>query len=448
MHFIKKPVPIISASITLGIVVLVVVLHALKGFADANNTGNQAVFGPGDDKQGYESVDYRTNSLDLQKRIGKEARLINFINQPPLGLPPVPVPVENPVSTEKILLGRKLFFDRRLSINDTFSCAICHIPEQGFTNNEIATAVGVEGRTGKRNAPTIYNVAYLGKIFHDGRESTLEQQVWSPFLARNEMANPSIGYVINKIKAIREYDGLFEVAFDGRGPTMETIGMALASYQRTLNAANSPFDRWYYGKEEDAISEQVKRGFRVFTGKGVCSACHLIQKEYALFSDDQLHNTGLGFQDSMGVEPRTRRVQLAPGVYTELDTSVIRSVSRPKENDLGLYEVTENPNDRWKYRTPSLRNVALTAPYMHNGSLLSLRDVIDFYDQGGIPNELLSPLIRPLDLTDSEIDELVAFLQSLTGSNTSILVTDAFAAPIGDISADDPNWAHENKLKF
>lgn len=448
MHCIKKPVPIVSISVIFSIIVLVAAFHSSKGFADTNDTGNPAVFGPGDDKQGYESIDYKTNSLDLQKRIGKEARLIDFVSHPPLGLPPVPMPVENPVSTEKILLGRKLFFDRRLSINDTFSCAICHIPEQGFTNNEIATAVGVEGRTGKRNAPTIYNVAYLGKIFHDGRESTLEQQVWSPFLARNEMANPSIGYLINKIKAIREYDGLFEAAFDGRGPTMETIGMALASYQRTLNAANSPFDRWYYGKEKDAISEQAKRGFRLFTGKGACSTCHLIQKEHALFSDDQLHNTGLGFEDSMGVEPRTRRVQLAPGVYTELDTSVIRSVARPKENDLGLYEVTEDPNDRWKYRTPSLRNVALTAPYMHNGSLLTLRDVIDFYDRGGVPNELLSPLIRPLGLKDSEIDELVAFLQSLTGNNISVLVTDAFAAPIGDISTDDPNWAHENKLKF
>ena len=107
-------------------------------------------------------------------------------------------------------------------------------------------------------------MAYLEKIFHDGRESTLEQQVWAPFLAHNEMANPSIGYVINKIKAISEYDGLFEKAFNDRGPTMETVGMALASYQRTLNAADSPFDRWYFGKQEDAVSEQVKRGFEIF----------------------------------------------------------------------------------------------------------------------------------------------------------------------------------------
>lgn len=449
MDLIKRSILIFSIPVVFSAVILALVLHA----SESTNEGigddvDRAVFGPGDNKQGYESADYRTHSLDLQQRIGKEAKLIDYVYEPPLGLPSVPVPEDNPVTTEKIRLGRKLFFDRRLSINDTFSCAICHIPEQGFTNNEIKTAVGVEGRTVKRNSPTVYNAAYLKKIFHDGRETTLEQQVWSPLLARNEMANPSIGYVISKIKAIREYDGLFEAAFEGRGPTMETVGMALASYQRTLNAANSPFDIWYYDGDENAVSEQVKNGFKLFTGKAVCSVCHLIQKEFALFSDDRLHNTGVGYLDSMGIEPETRRVQLAPGVYTELDTSVIRTVSRSKENDLGLYEITENPNDRWKYRTPTLRNVALTAPYMHNGSLSTLRDVIDFYNQGGIPNELLSPLIRPLGLTDSEIDELVAFLQSLTGNNVSILVKDAFAAPIGDISADDPNWAHENKLEF
>ncbi|MGI9227537.1 MAG: cytochrome-c peroxidase [Gammaproteobacteria bacterium] len=424
---------------------LIFVSNTLQSSTAEGETNHKAVFGPGDVKKGYESTDYKTHSFDIQKRIGKEANLMEFVEQPPLGLPPVKTPKDNPITNEKIELGRKLFFDRRLSINDTLSCAICHIPEQGFTNNEIETAVGVEGRTGKRNAPTVYNSGYLEKIFHDGRESTLEQQVWAPFLARNEMANPSIGYVINKIKAIKEYDGLFEAAFNGRGPTMETIGMALASYQRTLNAANSPFDRWYFGKEENAVNEQVKSGFKLFIGKGACNTCHLIQDDYALFADDKLHNTGLGYQVSMGIQPKTKRVQLAPGVFTDLDMSVIKSVSRPKENDLGQYEVTENPNDRWKFRTPTLRNVALTAPYMHNGSMLTLREVVEFYNQGGVPNEVLSPLIRPLNLSDEEINGIVAFLESLTGDNVAIIVADAFAAPIGDIGIDDPNWAHENK---
>lgn len=408
----------------------------------------QAVFGPGDNKQGYDSVDYKTKSLDLQRRIGREADLMQFVTSPALGLPEVPVPADNPVTVEKIALGRKLFFDRRLSINDTFSCAMCHIPEQGFSNNEMQTAIGVEGRTVKRNAPTIYNVAYLEKIFHDGRESTLEQQVWAPLLARNEMANPSIGYVINKIKAIREYDNLFESAFDGRGPTMETIGMALASYQRALNAADSPFDRWYFGKQDDAVDEQVKRGFGTFTGKGACSSCHLIYDSYALFTDGQLHNTGLGYQASMGIDSETKKVQLAPGIFTEVDASIIRSISKEKENDLGLYEVTQNPHDRWKFRTSPLRNVALTAPYMHNGAIQTLREVIEFYNRGGVSNKLLSPLIKPLNLSDAEIGDLIAFMESLTGGNVSILVADAFTAPIGDLGADDPHWAHENKLEY
>ena len=138
-------------------------------YVTEDDTNWKHIFGPGDNKEGYDSIDYTTNTLDLQKRIGKEADLMEFVDNPPLGLPVVPVPDDNPITKEKILLGRKLFFDRRLSINDTFSCAICHIPEQGFTNNEIQTAVGVEGRSGKRNSPTVYNTAYLEKIFHDGR---------------------------------------------------------------------------------------------------------------------------------------------------------------------------------------------------------------------------------------------------------------------------------------
>lgn len=440
-----------NTGILFGVLVLLLSYNFLHSSTEKEHApdviDNRHIFGPGDNKEGYDSIDYKTNTLDLQKRIGKEANLMEFVNNPPLGLPAVPVPEDNIITKEKISLGRMLFFDRRLSINDTFSCAICHIPEQGFTNNEIQTAVGVEGRSGKRNSPTVYNSAYLEKIFHDGRESTLEQQVWAPLLAQNEMANPSIGYVINKIKAIPDYDGLFENAFNGRGPTMETIGMALADYQRSLNSADSPFDRWYFGKQEEAVSEQVKRGFEIFSGKGQCTACHLIHEDYALFTDHELHNTGLGYLASMGTTSKTTRVQLAPGVFADVDNEIIKRVSKPKENDLGRYEVTENPHDRWKFRTPPLRNVALTSPYMHDGSMQTLREVMEFYNQGGIHNEVLSPLIKPLGLTEEEMDDVVAFMESLTGSNVAILVADAFAAPIGDISADDPNWAHENKIK-
>ena len=170
---------------------------------------------------------------------------------------------------------------------------MCHIPEQGFSSNEMATPVGIEGRTVKRNAPTLYNVAYAQWLFHDGRENTLEQQVWGPLLARNEMANPSIGAVIDKINNSVDYDGLFEKAFE-RGPGMETIGMAIASYERTLNSGNSPFDVWYYGENTKAIDDEAKRGFHLFQGKAGCVNCHQIGKDYALFMDKRFHNTGVG----------------------------------------------------------------------------------------------------------------------------------------------------------
>lgn len=405
-----------------------------------------ALFGSGDRKQGYESEDYVTDSLSVTARKGKPADLLQFVDKSQLGLPAVAVPEDNPITEEKVQLGRLLFYDRRLSLNDTFSCAICHIPEQGFTSNEISTAVGFEGRSVKRNSPTIYNVAFYSILFHDGREDNLEQQVWAPLLAKNEMANPSIGYVINKIKGIDEYDGLFEQAFDGKGPTMETVGMALASYQRVLNSADSRFDRWYYGDEENALTDDEKKGFELFTGKARCSSCHLINQGYALFTDNQMHNTGHGYAVSMGIKPEKTKVQLAPGVFVDVDTELIDSVrQKPKENDVGLYEVTQNPYDRWKYRTSSLRNIALTAPYMHDGAFSTLREVVEFYKAGGVPNELLSPIISPLELNDQEIDQLVAFMHSLTGSNVSTIVADAFAAPIGDIRKSDPNWAHDTK---
>lgn len=435
-----------SGILAICLVTLVIADSATdEGVDDINQ---EAIFGPGDRKQGYDQETYTTNSLSVTARKGKPTDLMKYVENPPLGLPKLDIPESNPITEEKIQLGRRLFFDRRLSLNDTISCAICHIPEQGFTSNEIATAVGFEGRSVHRNSPTIYNVAYHTRLFHDGREDSLEQQAWAPLLAHNEMANPSIGYVINKIKGIRDYDGLFEQAFDGKSPTMETVGAAFASYQRTLNSANSRFDRWYYGNEEDALSEEEKKGFELFMGKAKCASCHLVNENYALFTDNQMHNTGHGYAKSMGIGSDKTRVQLAPGVFVYVKNEVIESVrQQPKPNDVGLYSVTQNPFDRWKFRTPTLRNIALTAPYMHDGAFSTLRQVMDFYNKGGVPNELLSPLMTPLNLSDNEIEQVIAFMHALTGDNVKTLVADAFAAPIGDLGEEDPNWAHETQLK-
>lgn len=399
----------------------------------------------GDNKTGYQKKDYKTNSKALTARLskGKKANLLAIANNPPLGLPRLPDTVLSQLTKEKVTLGRKLFFDRRLSLNNTFSCAMCHVPEQGFTSNEVSMAIGIEGRSVRRNSPTIYNVGYAKRLFHDGRENTLEQQVWGPLLAKNEMGNPSVGFVINKIKGIGDYKKTFQQVFGSQGVNMLTLGEALASYQRTLISADSAFDRWYFNKQKNALSQSAKRGFTLFTGKGRCSSCHLINQQFALFTDNQMHNTGLGYKNSMGIRPTIKRIILAPGIFIDADMDAIERVSEPPIADLGLYEITENPADRWKYKTPSLRNISLTAPYMHDGSLGTLKEVVEFYDQGGIKNEVLDPIIQVLHLNSQEKNDLVVFLQSLTGSNVDTLVADAFSVPVGDIVGHSGVKQHE-----
>lgn len=388
--------------------------------------------GPGDSKKGYDTVNYKTDSLALTERKGQQADLQKLIISPPLGLPKVPVPLDNPVTESKIQLGKKLFYDRRLSLNNTVSCAMCHIAEQGFTNNELQKSIGFEGRSVKRNAPTMYNVAYYEQLFHDGRESTLENQVWQPLLAHNEMALPSIGQVIAKIKSLEDYDLMFEQAFDGQQADVKTIGQSIASYERTLVSANSPFDEWYFGKKTDVISESAQRGFKLFSGKAQCIACHTIKEDHALFTDNLLHNTGLGWNVAMRKEPEKERMLIAPGIYMDIKKSIKDEVGNKALADLGRYEVTQNPDDRWSYRTPILRNVALTAPYMHDGSIASLEAVVEFYNQGGFKNKNQSPLMNTLNLTKDEVQDIVEFLKTLTGDNVSELVSDAYTAPVGD----------------
>jgi cytochrome c peroxidase len=406
-------------------------LTATKPQIEPQPVKPEMLFKAGDNKQDYQQADYQTHSLALTQRQGKPAKLIELVLNPPMGLPKQAQPKDNPITVDKIALGRKLFYDRRLSLNNTVSCAMCHIPEQGFSSNEMSTAVGIEGRSVRRNSPSLYNVGYTQLLFHDGRENNLEQQVWGPLLAHNEMANPSIGYVIEKIKNSIDYRGRFEKAFND-GPNMTTVGKAIASYQRTLNSANSPFDRWHYGKQNEVISDAAKRGFALFVGKAACSSCHSIGEKSALFTDQKRHNTGIGYAASMKKMPVNQRVQVAPGVFVDVDPQNLKGLSAEKSSDLGYYEISQNPADRWVYKTPSLRNVALSAPYMHNGSLAQLEDVVRFYNQGGIANDNLSPLIKPLNLSEAEINDLVAFLRTLTGSNVETLVSDAFATPVGN----------------
>ena len=272
---------------------------------------------------------------------------------------------------------------------------------------------------------------FYQSLFVDAREDTLAQQVWAPLLADNEMNNPSVGNVVSQVNGDPEYRELFQTAFQ-QPANMLNIGVALAQYQQSLVAGNTAFDRYHYAADKTALSPQAIEGLALFQGKAGCVTCHSIGRDYALLTDQKLHNTGVGYQASMARTRDPVKVILAPGVTTELDPAVVASVGEQKPNDLGRYEVTLNPDDRWKIRTPTLRNIALTAPYMHNGEFLSLMDVISFYNQGGVAHEQQSPLIRELNLTNKEMLAIEALLQSFTSDNLQPLVADAFAAEVGD----------------
>ncbi len=354
-----------------------------------------------------------------------------------LGLPEMIHPEDNKPSSAKVELGRKLFMDRRLSHNNTFSCAMCHVPEQGFAVNEIATAIGIEGRTNRRNASTALNVGFQTSFFHDGREFSLEDQVIGPLITHNEMGNPSVGYVVNKLSTLTDYDGMFEKAFEGNGVSIHRISQAIAVYERTLQSGNSKFDRWYYGKESSALNSNEINGFKLFSGKAKCVTCHTFDKKSALFTDQGFHNLGVGWERLNKVSDKnTITVTVAPGETYEVDADHINKSAETIPNDVGRFEITEDPKDRWLYRTPILRNVAITGPYMHDGSLFTLEEVVDFYNKGGEDNPLKDPLINPLGLVEQEKKDLVSFLKALTGSNVERLAREARAAYVGNGEVD------------
>ncbi|MDZ7781970.1 MAG: cytochrome c peroxidase [Halioglobus sp.] len=372
-------------------------------------------------------------SPDVRAQTTADTRALARIENPPLGLPVVPIPEDNPATTAKIRLGRKLFFDRRLSHNGTMSCGMCHIPEQGFSNNELATPVGTEGRSLRRNAPALYNVAYFRHLFHDGRETRLETQVIAPLLDAREMANPSIGYLLDKIEGMADYREPFQQAF-GAGPSIERIGRAIATWERSLVSADSPFDRWHYGNDPRALSPRAIAGFELFSGRAGCTACHLVGEQYATFNDNAFHNTGIGWR---GPRAATQTVEVAPGVEIQVSREAIQSVGEPRAPDRGRYEVTLNPRHLRQFKTPGLRNIALTAPYMHDGSLQSLQQVVRYYNRGGSADPNLDAAIKPLGLSDSEVADIVAFLVSLTGSNIAELTADARSVATGNPGGDE-----------
>jgi cytochrome c peroxidase len=290
---------------------------------------------------------------------------------------------------------------------------MCHLPEQGFTANELRTSVGMEGVSLRRNAPTLLNVAYQRSLFHDGRARSLEQQALMPLLHPDEMANPDLGALVARTARLPALRPLFVRAYGDPRPTASRIAAALAAYQRTLLAADSPFDRWRYGGDAAAMPADAQRGFELFRARG-CDRCHPVGPGSSLFTDHGFHNLGVAWR-SQARQRQDRPVQLVPGLATRLTPEEIARIGVPDAPDLGRYEVTRRAQDLRAIRTPTLRNVALTAPYMHDGSFDTLEQVIDHYAAGGSADDpAQDPLIRPFVLSPDERAALAAFLRALT----------------------------------
>jgi cytochrome c peroxidase len=288
----------------------------------------------------------------------------------PLGLDLyMPVPEENPITAEKIDLGRRLFFDRRLSRDRSIACASCHNPDRAFSNGR-PVAIGVFKRVGRRNAPALINRGYGRAFFWDGRTTTLEEQVLKPIQDPNEMD-----------MTLAEASGRVQLP-------IEDISQALASYVRSILSGNAPFDRFING-DRAALSPQQQQGLVIFRGKGNCTACHV----GPTLSDERFHNTGVAWRES------------PPGSH-----------ERGRLADEGRFDITGRAVDRGAFKTPTLREIARTAPYMHDGSIPTLDKVVDFYDRGGRANPFLDPELRPLGLTRPEKQSLVTFLRSLSGT--------------------------------
>lgn len=309
---------------------------------------------------------------------GKTLRQGTFELKIPLGLDPdaVYIPEDNPLTAEKVELGRKLYFDKRLSADNSVACATCHNPKFGFTDGQ-PVSTGIKGQKGGRSAPTVINRLFSKEQFWDGRAEDLEAQALGPIQNPIEMGNTLEG-VVKKLNAIEGYRQEFRKVF-GTDVTAEGIAKAIASFERTVLSGNSPYDRFKAG-DKKALSESAQRGLALFESKRVnCVTCHVGPN----FTDEGFRNIGVGMDK---IKP-----------------------------DLGRFEVTKRDADRGAFKTPTLREIARTAPYMHDGSLKTLLDVINFYDRGGIPNPYLSPDMKPLKLSEQEKADLVEFLKSLTG---------------------------------
>jgi cytochrome c peroxidase len=353
-------------------------------------------------------------AMAIQEQQQRLAKLIPSVTSPPPGVDPIAwasiyIPAGNELTADRIALGRRLYFDTRLSKDGTLACATCHDVSRGFTDHR-SVSEGIGDHLGKRSAPTTMNAALMQSQFWDGRASSLEEQAKLPILNPIEMGHPDAASAMAAVNTDPAYAGLFQKAY-GRTPNYDDLGRAIASFERTLIFLDAPFDR-FAGGDSKAISAAAQRGLDLFNGKARCVSCHMINSSNPLGTDNLFHN--------IGVSARTQNFEAlaakALGVLKEnSDSAALDKLAIETDmSELGRFLVTKKRGDVGAFKTEQLRNVGLTAPYMHDGSLKTLWDVMDHYNKGGETNAYLDGGIEPLNLSESELNDVVAFLFTLT----------------------------------
>ncbi|MBI1354773.1 MAG: cytochrome-c peroxidase [Acidobacteria bacterium] len=313
-------------------------------------------------------------------------------------------PKDNPTTDAKVALGKKLYEDTRLSSDNTVACKTCHDPDKGFTDR-LPTSKGVGGQTGKRNAPTVLSALFLDTQFLDGRAPNLEAQAKLPILNPIEMGMKSPEEVVAKLKGIPEYVDAFQKVF-GREINYDDLGRAIAAFERTVLSSDAPIDRFLAG-DDKALTPAQRRGWSLFNGKARCNTCHGFNASYPLFSDNKFHNIGIAARNKNFSDMALRAEKIVrAGDLDQIDELALNS----EFSDLGRFLVTQNKAQIGAFKTNHLRDIALTSPYMHNGELKTLWDVVDHYNKGGIPNPFLDGGIQRLGLSEDQISDLVELL--------------------------------------
>jgi cytochrome c peroxidase len=358
-------------------------------------------------------------AMPMQEQQKRVDQLITGLTTSPPGVDPVAwasiyVPADNELTAERIALGRKLYFDTRLSKDRTLACATCHDVSRGFTDHR-SVSEGIGDHLGKRSAPTTMNAAMMQTQFWDGRAPSLEEQAKLPILNPIEMGHPDAASAMAAVNTDHAYQRLFQKAY-GRAPNYDDLGRAIASFERTLIFLDAPFDRFAAG-DRTALSADAQRGLELFNGKARCVSCHMINSSIPLGTDNRFHNIGVSARkqnfealatQALGILKQNTDPQALDKLALETDMS-----------EMGRFLVSKQRQDIGSFKTEQLRNVGLTAPYMHDGSLHTLWDVLDHYNKGGETNAYLDGGIEPLNLSENEINDVVAFLFALTDKRFS-----------------------------